>query len=164
MAYEEIFKTDEVGKIVIKDLLIGTYKVSEVINDLTVGYITPENQTVTVKHDETAQVEMENNLIHGGFKLLKTDEDKKPLARVKFGLYRVDGTHVTEFFTDVDSTYSMTDLLYGDYYLKELETVKGYAFDKEAVYAFSVSKDGEIIAITAVNTKIQEQPKVPVSV
>lgn len=52
----------------------------------------------------------------------------------------------------------MSDLLYGDYYLKELETVKGYEFDKEAVYAFSVSKDGEIIEITAVNKKIPETP------
>ncbi|MEG2822942.1 MAG: SpaA isopeptide-forming pilin-related protein [Lachnospiraceae bacterium] len=160
-AYEEIFKTDEDGKIVIKDMLIGTYEVSEVVNDLTVGYITPENQTVTVKHDETVQVEMENKLIHGGFKLLKTDEDKKPLAGVKFGLYKADGTQVTEFITGEDGTYRMTDLLYGDYYLKELETVKGYAFDKETVYAFSVSKDGEIVEITAVNNKIPEQPKAP---
>lgn len=161
-AYEEIFKTDEDGKIVIKDLLIGTYEVSEVVDDLTVGYITPENQTITVKNDETTQVEMENKLIYGGFKLLKTDEDKKPLAGVTFGLYKADGTQITEFITGEDGTYSMTDLLYGDYYLKELETVKGYEFDKEAVYVFSVSKDGEIIEITAVNKKIPEQPSTPV--
>lgn len=153
-AYEEIFKTDKDGKIVIKDLLIGTYEVSEVLNDLTVGYITPENQTVTVKNGDTEQVEMENKLIHGGFKLLKTDENKKPLAGVKFGLYKADGTEVTEFVTGEDGTYSRNDLLYGDYYLKELETIKGYEFDKEAVYAFSVSKDGETIEITAVNNKI----------
>lgn len=136
------------------NMLIGTYEVSEVLNDLTVGYITPENQTVTVKNGDTEQVEMENKLIHGGFKLLKTDENKKPLAGVKFGLYKADGTEVTEFVTGEDSTYSRNDLLYGGYYLKELEIIKGYEFDKEAVYAFSVSKDGETIEITAVNNKI----------
>lgn len=156
--YEEIFKTDKDGKIHIENLLTGTYEVSEVTNDLTVGYITPDSQTITVKHGETTQVKMENKLIHGGFKLLKTNEDKKPLAGVKFGLYKADGTPITEFVTDKDGTYSMNDLLYGDYYLKELETVDGYEFDKEAVYAFSVSKDGEIIAITAVNNKIPETP------
>lgn len=160
-AYEEIFKTDKDGKILIKDLLIGTYEVSEIVDDITIGYITPENQTVTVKDNGTTQVEMENKLIHGGFKLLKTNEDKKPLAGVKFGLYKADGTEITEFITGEDGTYSMTDLLYGDYYLKELETVNGYTFDKEAVYAFSVSKDGEIIEITAINNKIPEQPKTP---
>lgn len=159
--YEEIFKTDKDGKILIKDLLIGTYEVSEVKDDLTVGYITPENQTITVKHDETAQVEMENKLIHGGFKLLKTDEDKKPLPGVRFGLYKADGALVTEFITDKDGTYSKTDVLYGDYFLKELETVKGYEFDKEMVYAFSVSKDGEMIEIRAINKKIPEQPARP---
>lgn len=162
-AYEEIFKTDKDGKILIKDLLIGTYEVSEVTDDFTVGYITPENQTVIVKHDETAQVEIENKLIHGGFQLIKTDEDKKPLAGVRFGLYKADGTLVTEFVTDKDGTYSKTDLLYGDYFLKELETVKGYEFDKEVVYAFSVSKDGERIEITAVNKKIPEQSARPIN-
>lgn len=160
--YEEIFKTDKDGKISIKDLLIGTYEVSEVVDDLTVGYITPENETIIVKNDETTQVEMENKLIHGGFKLLKTDEDKKPLAGVTFGLYKADGTQITEFITGGDGTYSMTDLLYGDYYLKEVENVKGYEFDKEAVYAFSVSKDSEIVEITVVNNKIPEQPKTPI--
>lgn len=156
--FEEIYKTDKDGKISIENLLVGTYEVSEVMDDLTVGYITPESQTVTIKHGETSEIKMENKLIHGGFKLLKTDEDKKPLAGVKFGLYKADGTQITEFITGKDGTYSMSDLLYGDYYLKELETVKGFEFDKEAVYAFSVSKDGEIIEITAVNKKIPETP------
>lgn len=105
---------------------------------------------------------MKNKLIYGGFQLLKTDEDKKPLAGVKFGLYKADGALVTEFVTDKDGTYSKTDLLYGDYFLKELKTVKGYEFDKEMVYAFSVSEDGERIVITAVNKKIPEQPARPV--
>lgn len=156
--FEEIYKTDKNGKISIENLLVGTYEISEVMDDLTVGYITPENQTVTIKHSETSEIKMENKPIHGGFKLLKTDEDKKPLAGVKFGLYKADSTQITEFTTGEDGTYSMNDLLYGDYYLKELETVKGYEFDKEAVYAFSVSKDGEIIEITAVNKKIPEKP------
>lgn len=71
--FEEIYKTDKDGKIHIENLLVGTYEVSEVLDDLTVGYITPENQTVTVKHGETAEISMNNKLIHGGFKLLKTD-------------------------------------------------------------------------------------------
>ena len=160
-SYEKVFKTDKDGKIFIKDLLIGTYEVSEVVDDITIGYITPENQSVTVKDNDATQVEMENKLIYGGFKLLKTNEDKKPLAGVKFGLYKADGTEITEFITGVDGTYSMNDLLYGDYYLKELETVNGYTFDKEAIYAFSELKDGEIIEITAINNKIPEQTKTP---
>ena len=54
--FEEIYKTDKNGKISIKNLLVGTYEVSEVVNDLTVGYITPGIQSITVKHGETAEI------------------------------------------------------------------------------------------------------------
>lgn len=158
-SYEKIFKTDKDGKILIENLPVGDYIVSEIVDDMTVGYITPDSQNITVKNGETATVKVENKLIRGGFKLLKVNEDKQPLAGVKFALYKADGTILNEFETDKDGMYVMTDLLYGDYYLKELETVTGYSFDKEAVYAFSVSKDKEVIEITAINKKIPESPK-----
>lgn len=104
---------------------------------------------------------MKNKLIHGGFHLLKTDEDKKPLAGVKFGLYQSDGTLLKEFTTNNDGRYSMNDLLYGEYFIKEVETVDGFQLDKDTIYEFSVEQDGDVIEITAINKKIPEKPSTP---
>lgn len=55
----------------------------------------------------------------------------------------------------------MNDLLYGDYFLKELETVDGYQLDKDIVYEFSVKQNDDLIEINAINKKIPELQKTP---
>lgn len=158
-AYEEIFTTDKDGMIHIDRLLTGTYEVSEVVDDKTIGYITPERQTVTVQNDETAELTFENKLIRGGFKVLKTDENGDPLSGVKFGLYNAEGEQLQEFTTAKDGTYSMDDLLYDDYYIKELETVKGFKLDEDTVYGFTVREHGAIVEIKVINERLPEAPK-----
>ena len=44
--YSKTFTTDETGTITIKNLLVGTYKVTEIENDRTVGYIIPSSKLV----------------------------------------------------------------------------------------------------------------------
>lgn len=58
--YEKTFKTDKDGIIKIKNLRIGKYTVSEVVNEKTKGYILPYDQTVKVKYNKTACVNMHN--------------------------------------------------------------------------------------------------------
>lgn len=159
--YEKTFKTDAAGKIKIEGLVSGTYEVSEVKNDKTIGYIMPDSQKVTVKQGGTEEIEFRNSLIRGGFKLLKVDETEKALENVKFGLYTANDKKLKEFFTGKDGTYSMDDLSYGDYYLKELSAPKGYQHDKKAVYAFTVREPGKIVEIKVVNRKIPEKPETP---
>ena len=76
-----------------------------------------------------------------------------PLSGIKFGLfngsdiYNVDGnlivskdTLLSEFVTDGDGNINEElDIPLGTYYLKELETLKGYKLDHN-IYEFSVSK------------------------
>lgn len=116
-----------------------------------------ENTFKTDKDGKTVNVKMDNKLIRGGFKLLKTDENGIALSGVKFGLFKKDGTKLQEFITGTDGTYVMSDLLYGDYYLQELEAKKGYTFDKEEIYAFTVSENEQIIEIHAVNDRIPSE-------
>lgn len=156
-SYEKVFTTDKQGKIYIGNLPIGKYSVSEVADAKTIGYIKPKDQTVNVKNGETIAITMHNKLIHGGFSLLKEDEDKKPLAGVKFALYKADGTKLKEFETNKNGEYTMKDLLYGDYYVKELKTINGYTFDKENCYPFGVANDKDIAEITVTNKKKEEQ-------
>lgn len=60
--YDMTFETDKNGKIVIEGLRIGEYTVSEVANNASAAYITPADQNVTIKLDETAVVKMHNEL------------------------------------------------------------------------------------------------------
>lgn len=60
--YDMTFETDKNGEIVIEGLRIGEYTVSEVTNNASAAYITPADQNVTIKLDETAVVKMHNEL------------------------------------------------------------------------------------------------------
>lgn len=60
--YDMTFETDKNGEIVIDGLRIGEYTVSEVANNASAAYITPADQNVTIKLDETAVVKMHNEL------------------------------------------------------------------------------------------------------
>ena len=60
--YDMTFETDKNGEIVIERLRIGEYTVSEVANNASAAYITPADQNVTIKLDETAVVKMHNEL------------------------------------------------------------------------------------------------------
>lgn len=60
--YDRTFKTDKNGEIVIENLRIGKYEISEVADGISAGYILPENQTAEIKYDETSVIKMHNEL------------------------------------------------------------------------------------------------------
>ena len=60
--YDQTFKTNKNGEIIIEGLRIGEYTVSEVNDKASSGYILPADQKVTVKIGETVTVTMHNEL------------------------------------------------------------------------------------------------------
>ena len=58
--YDQTFVTDENGHIVIGDLRIGQYLVSEVSNDANAAYILPADVVVSIETDESVSIEMHN--------------------------------------------------------------------------------------------------------
>lgn len=62
--YDEIFKTDKNGEILIEGLRIGKYIISEVNNDASAGYMLPDDKVVEIEYGKTANVEMHNEKIH----------------------------------------------------------------------------------------------------
>ncbi len=58
--YDQIFKTDKNGEIVIEGLRIGDYTVAEVSDKASAGYILPADKQVTIKVNATAIVQMHN--------------------------------------------------------------------------------------------------------
>lgn len=60
--YSEIFTTDKNGEILIENLRIGEYVVSEVSDDASAAYILPADKTASVFEGAVTKVEMHNEL------------------------------------------------------------------------------------------------------
>ena len=60
--YDRTFTTDKNGEIFVDGLRIGEYTVSEVSDNVSVGYILPADKKITVQTDSTVEIEMHNEL------------------------------------------------------------------------------------------------------
>ena len=142
--YSQTFTTDGAGTIYIEDLAPGEYTVTEQESELTTRYEIPAGQTVTVTAEEATTVEFYNALLRGKITGHKTGAEQAPLEGVTFGLFDAE---VIEFSaenaiatTETDSNGEFSfEAPYGDYQVKELETVPGYVTKKESI-AVEVNK------------------------
>ena len=173
-AYDKTFLTDANGKIVIKDLRIGDYTVTEVKNNTTVGYITETSKNVELTQDSTKTVPFEN-VAYGGLSVEKVDKvTGTPVTGATFGIYTdinctvtakayksaTDDTLVDAVFT-TDGTsgkYNCNFLPINSedgttYYVKELTAPKNYVLDK-GVYSITLDKPNEIKAVSNNNTDL----------
>ena len=91
--YDQTFKTDTNGEILIEGLRIGEYTVSEVSDDASAGYILPAEKQATVKTDATTIVEMHNELRETP----KTGDDFNPAFWAGLAAVSVIGAGVLGF-------------------------------------------------------------------
>ena len=91
--YDQTFKTDTNGEILIEGLRIGEYTVSEVSDDASAGYILPAEKQATVKTDATTIVEMHNELRETP----KTGDDFNPALWAGLAAVSVIGAGVLGF-------------------------------------------------------------------
>ena len=91
--YDQTFKTDKNGEIFIEGLRIGEYTVSEVSDSVSSRYILPADKQVTIKVDETATVEMHNELRETP----KTGDDFNPAFWIGLAAVSVLGAGVLGF-------------------------------------------------------------------
>ena len=136
--YSETFTTDGAGKIYIEDLAPGEYSITEQESELTARYEIPAGQTVTVTAEEATTVEFYNALLRGKITGHKTGAEQAPLEGVTFGLFDAEATEFTVenaiATTETDSNGEFSfEAPYGDYQVKELETVPGYVTKKESI-------------------------------
>lgn len=116
------------------------------------------NTTETeVTFDVNASNPMLNVFRTRSMELLKTDGNGTALSGVSFALYREyngEYRHIGTYQTGEDGKITITNIPFGKYYFIETKGVKGYQFDGETKYSFTVddtTPDGEVIRITAVN-------------
>ena len=136
--YSETFTTDGAGTIYIEDLAPGEYTVTEQESELTARYEIPAGQTVEVTADQATTVEFYNALLRGKITGHKTGAEQAPLEGVTFGLFSADVNEFTEETAiEVAATNEAGEFVfeapYGNYQVKELETVPGYVTLKESI-------------------------------
>ena len=128
------YYTDENGKIEIKDLRIGNYKLKEISTNK--WYNLAENQDLQINWDETTKTIVEDELKRGQIRIIKIDkEDKKiRIPNVTFEVQDVNGNILEKITTDengeaLTSKYPLRD--YQSLRLREIETDEKYELESE---------------------------------
>lgn len=155
--YEEEFVTDENGEIFISELPIGEYTVSEVLDEESVRYVLPADQSATIIYGETAEASFYNKLRRGEVYVIKTDPDypESKLNGAKFKVWRdtnengkyENGEPVVGVLQEDDGTYWLDGLENGSYLLREEIAPEGYLAD-DNYYPFTVSANKQQVEIT----------------
>ncbi|MCL2301574.1 MAG: SpaA isopeptide-forming pilin-related protein, partial [Firmicutes bacterium] len=160
-------KTDKNGEILLKDLPVGTYVVTEQKSDITASYILAPAQTVTITAGSESILRITNQLAKGEIRVLKVDKETgKPLEGAMFGLYR-DGKLIAEAKSGKDGYAIFKDVAFGEYEIKELSAPVGYNRSEDVLKAV-VGKDGSVVMFEVTNERIPgepvepEEPEVPV--
>ena len=130
--YSKTFKTNSAGEITVNNLPIGTYTVTEQSCEANQGYILAESQNITVEMDKTTTVNIQNNIMRGDLKVIKTFEGREtPLAGVEFTITGPHDYNQT-FATDENGEINITDLPIGEYTVTEIESelTEGYVLSE----------------------------------
>ena len=102
---------------------------------------------------------IENKLIRGEIKGMKTDENGTGLEGAVIGLFREDETEFTAenaILTATsleDGSFGFEGVPYGNWLLKEVQGVTGFALSDE-VFPVTIDEDGAVVEITIENQRI----------
>ncbi|WP_443725333.1 SpaA isopeptide-forming pilin-related protein, partial [Ruminococcus bicirculans (ex Wegman et al. 2014)] len=100
-----------------------------------------------------------NLLKRGRIEGHKVDDKSEPLENAVFGLFTADcvkfsrDTAIMTFTSDENGYFVFDEIPYGEYIIHEIEAPTGYIFSDES-YPVTVSEDGDVVEITAVNKPI----------
>lgn len=100
-----------------------------------------------------------NLLKRGRIEGHKVDDKSEPLENAVFGLFTADcvkfsrDTAIMTAASDENGYFVFDEIPYGEYIIHEIEAPTGYIFSDES-YPVTVSEDGDVVEITAVNKPI----------
>ena len=128
------YYTDANGKIEIKNLRIGNYKLKEISTNE--WYNLAENQNLQIKWNETTKTQVEDELKKGQIKVIKVDKENNEIKipNVVFEVQDSYGNLLEKIKTDqngeaITSKYPLRD--YPNLRLHEVETDEKYALENE---------------------------------
>lgn len=100
-----------------------------------------------------------NLLKRGRIEGHKVDDKSEPLENAVFGLFTADcvkfsrDTAIMTAASDENGCFEFDEIPYGEYVVHEIEAPTGYILSDES-YPVTVSEDGDVVEITAVNKPI----------
>ncbi|QXE01095.1 SpaA isopeptide-forming pilin-related protein [Terribacillus sp. DMT04] len=148
--------TDKEGKLVFKDLVPGSYLIKE--TKAPFGYdLDPTAKPVTIERSqqETAVVQLQNELSTGAVQLKKVDsaDNNIMLSNAVFRLLDSNGDTLQEgLTTNSDGLLTITDLKPGNYQLIETSAPENYVLDDTPI-AITIEKGQQTaLTVTAENT------------
>ena len=147
--------TDKDGHIIIENLYVGKFYIVE--KEPATGYVLNESKVYfEIKEDgKIVKANMTNRKIKSKIHFHKTNENDVPLEGVKVGLYDEKGKLLGTYYTDENGIIEL-ELEYGNYYLKEIETIEGYVLNNQKI-EIQVKTDGEVINKELTNRKIKSK-------
>lgn len=104
-------------------------------------------------------VQFDNLLKRGTVKGIKVNESEEPLENSLFGLFNTDCTEFTAdnaivtAKSDEQGKFEFKEVVYGEYIVREIAAPNGYILSDKK-YPVTISEDGEIVEITAINKPV----------
>jgi uncharacterized surface anchored protein len=157
----EIFGVNPDGTVPIStDLPFGSYFIREI--STAQGYVLSPEQAAEIVPGKIAEMVIENKLIRGNVRLIKSDKaNGKLLAGAEFDLYTPSGEKIGSYKIDEHGEINVENLPYSaGYYFIERTAPKGYLIDDTPI-SFDITENGATITITAVNELLPEKPDTP---
>ncbi|HPF83713.1 MAG TPA: SpaA isopeptide-forming pilin-related protein, partial [Bacilli bacterium] len=151
-------RTDENGKIVIKDIVVGKYYILE--KEAPEGYTLNEEKMVfeILENGEVIKSTMKDKKITGSLDFTKLDfSTDETLPNTLIQIYNENDELVFEGRTDENGKIIIDELTYGKYYILEKEAPEGYELNTEKMW-FEIREDGEIIKSIMKDHKIIQVP------
>ena len=161
----EVSLNEDMTAVIAEKIPFGKYYVQEIATDehyvlngkkylVNFEYMGQEVTTVSIDCGQFV-----NELKRGKIEGIKVNESNEPLENALFGLFAVDTAEFTAdnaymtAVSDENGHFEFDKIPYGEYIVREIEAPTGYILSDES-YPVTISEDGEIIGITAVNKPI----------
>ena len=148
--------TNKDGKASSKELPLGTYYYKETKAPDNVVMDESEHQFVLTENNQVIQKTVINELKHGKLKIIKVDENNKPLAGVTFEIYDSNKQKIDEMTTNEEGIAESKELEKGTYYYKEVKAPEGIAIDT-SFHEFTIVEDGQNVIENVVNYYVKGQ-------
>ena len=142
--------TDKNGKAESKDLVLGTYYYQEVEAPANVVIDTTKYEFKLKENNQVVTASIVNQLVEGTLKIIKVDENEKPLAGVKFNIYDANKKLVDTMTTNAEGVAVSGKLEKGNYYYQEVEAPAGIIVDNN-LYDFVLESDGQNVVKNMIN-------------
>ena len=142
--------TNEQGVATSKKLLLGKYFYREISAPDHVVMDTEKHEFSLTENNEIVKKDVINKVKEGKLKIIKVDENNKPLEGVTFNIYDEDRTLVDTIVTNKDGIAQSKDLVKGKYYYQEVSAPEGIVVD-DTMYEFEIVEDGQNVIKNMIN-------------